>query len=117
MTARKNLETGRALRETRLARKMTVAKLSRLSGVSRRHIAVAEDGGNISLEILRRLMETLQLDTVPLGPLGVTAMVSAVDAALVLDALAEIDRAMGELRDRVALLRGVVERAPRAAKG
>jgi transcriptional regulator with XRE-family HTH domain len=50
---------GLALRDKRLGCNLSIAKVAKLSGVSRRHVATAENGGNISVAVLRKLMRCL----------------------------------------------------------
>jgi transcriptional regulator with XRE-family HTH domain len=61
---------GPALREARLKKGWSQARLARESGVSRNHIAAIEKGANTSLETVRKLAALLDLREVPYGEEG-----------------------------------------------
>jgi predicted transcriptional regulator len=52
---------GVQLQEARIRRALSINRLAKLSGVSRRHITSAEKGLNISIDVLKRLMRALGL--------------------------------------------------------
>lgn len=62
---------GETIREARIKKGLTQARLAKLAGVSRRHLAALEKGANISINILRRVAEVLELEQVPLGSVAV----------------------------------------------
>lgn len=62
---------GETIREARIKKGLTQARLAKLAGVSRRHLAALEKGANISINILRRVAEVLELEQVPLGNVAV----------------------------------------------
>ena len=57
---------GDCLREHRIAANLTQARVAKVAGVSRRHLAALEKGANVSISILMRVSEVLG---VPLGEL------------------------------------------------
>lgn len=65
------LMLGDTIREARIRKGLTQARLAKLAGVSRRHLAALEKGANISINILRRVAEVLELEQVPLGTVAV----------------------------------------------
>jgi len=60
------------LKARRLLLGLSVKKLSKLSGVSRRWITCAEEGSNITVEVLRKLMQTMDMTVITICP-GITA--------------------------------------------
>ena len=64
---------GETLRATRLERGLTQARLAKLAGVSRRHLAALEKGANVSVNVLRKVAAVLQLAEIKLGELTVRA--------------------------------------------
>src|SRR5258708_37886914 len=73
---------GEALRKTRLARRMTQARVARAAKISRRHLALAATGGNITLTVLKKLMGSLQLTEIDLGRVSVTATQQGINPAV-----------------------------------
>ncbi|MEA2166448.1 MAG: repressor LexA [Thermoanaerobaculia bacterium] len=62
---------GETVRATRLERGLTQARLAKLAGVSRRHLAALEKGANVSVLVLRKVASVLQLAEITLGELTV----------------------------------------------
>src|SRR5213076_780012 len=60
---------GDVVRETRIKKGLTQAKLARLAGVSRRHLAALEKGANVSVLVLKKVASVLDLTEINLGPL------------------------------------------------
>lgn len=58
---------GDIVRETRIKRGLTQAKLARLAGVSRRHLAALEKGANVSVLVLTKVASVLDLQEIELG--------------------------------------------------
>jgi len=58
---------GDTVREARIRKGLTQAKLAQLAGVSRRHLAALEKGANVSINILQRVALVLDLTEIPLG--------------------------------------------------
>jgi transcriptional regulator with XRE-family HTH domain len=62
---------GETVRATRLERGLTQARLAKLAGVSRRHLAALEKGANVSVAVLRKVASVLELSEITLGELTV----------------------------------------------
>jgi transcriptional regulator with XRE-family HTH domain len=62
---------GETVRATRLERGLTQARLAKLAGVSRRHLAALEKGANVSVAVLRKVASVLELSEISLGELTV----------------------------------------------
>lgn len=85
---------GAQLQESRVARGLSIKKLSRQSGVSRRHITSAERGLNISIDVLRKLMRALGMTRIDIGG-GISAEAeSAVTTADIRDVLLDLQRSV-----------------------
>ncbi|HVR39823.1 MAG TPA: helix-turn-helix domain-containing protein [Thermoanaerobaculia bacterium] len=64
---------GQTVREQRLKKGLTQARLARLAGVSRRHLAALEKGANVSVLVLRKVASVLDLTEIVLGDLSLRA--------------------------------------------
>ena len=64
---------GDTVREARIRKGLTQAKLAKLAGVSRRHLAALEKGANVSVNILQRVAAVLDLTEIHLGDLSLHA--------------------------------------------
>jgi transcriptional regulator with XRE-family HTH domain len=62
---------GETVRSTRIKRGFTQARLARLAGVSRRHLAALEKGANVSINVLQKVASVLDLSEINLGELTV----------------------------------------------
>ena len=62
---------GDTVREQRIRKGLTQARLARLAGVSRRHLAALEKGANVSVNVLRKVALVLELKEISLGTLTV----------------------------------------------
>jgi transcriptional regulator with XRE-family HTH domain len=62
---------GQQVRETRIKKNLTQAKLARLAGVSRRHLAALEKGANVSVLVLKKVAGVLDLKEIQLGALSI----------------------------------------------
>ncbi|MEA2163805.1 MAG: hypothetical protein QOK37_1932 [Thermoanaerobaculia bacterium] len=72
---------------------LSVKKLSKFSGVSRRWIVCAEESRNISIEILKKLMQAMQMTGVVIAPgMTVGASPTAPDTASLAAAVEDIGR-------------------------
>jgi len=60
---------GETVRNSRTKKGLTQAKLARLAGVSRRHLAALEKGANVSVLALKKVASVLDLTEIDLGPL------------------------------------------------
>ena len=64
---------GETVREARIRKNLTQARLAKLAGVSRRHLAALEKGANVSVNILQRVAAVLELSEIHLGDLSLRA--------------------------------------------
>jgi transcriptional regulator with XRE-family HTH domain len=64
---------GDTVREARIRKGLTQARLAKLAGVSRRHLAALEKGANVSVNILQRVALVLDLTEIHLGDLSLRA--------------------------------------------
>jgi transcriptional regulator with XRE-family HTH domain len=83
---------GDVVRETRIKKGLTQAKLARLAGVSRRHLAALEKGANVSVLVLKKVASVLDLTHIELGGLELRAdapVSNGVNVAIVADAIRE----------------------------
>ena len=118
---------GDVVRETRIKKGLTQAKLARLAGVSRRHLAALEKGANVSVLVLRKVASVLDLTHIQLGGLELRAgepVTNGVNVAIVADAIREarsearrteavLARAEGLLGNGDHEKKNVVSRSPR----
>lgn len=103
---------GAAVRELRLKQGFTQARLARVAGVSRRHLAALENGANVSVLVVVKIARVLGIGQLPLGDLTLTREpTTEVAVPDVVDLLDQIDRLTAEARRR--LVRGPRKR-PRA---
>ena len=61
---------GDTVREARIRKNLTQARLAKLAGVSRRHLAALEKGANVSVSILQRVAQVLELKEIQIGDLA-----------------------------------------------
>lgn len=98
------------LKGTRKLRQMSIAKLSKISKVSRRHIHVAEMGGNITLSVLKRLMRGLQMSHISLGDLmSATGSIDGIRPEVIAVIADEMDAGLRLLTHAAASLRAYAE--------
>jgi transcriptional regulator with XRE-family HTH domain len=102
---------GDTVRESRIRKGLTQAKLATLAGVSRRHLAALEKGANVSISILQRVAAVLDLTEINLGALSLHASErerSTVNMPLLTDTIrearAEAERAQAILARAEGLL-------------
>ncbi|HYI12486.1 MAG TPA: helix-turn-helix domain-containing protein [Thermoanaerobaculia bacterium] len=58
---------GETIKEARIRKNLTQARLAKLAGVSRRHLAALEKGANVSINILQRVAQVLDLTAISFG--------------------------------------------------
>ena len=58
---------GETVRESRIRKGLTQARLARMAGVSRRHLAALEKGANVSILVLKKVAAVLDLTEIQLG--------------------------------------------------
>lgn len=114
----KYLMLGDIIREARIRKGLTQARLAKMAGVSRRHLAALEKGANVSVSILQRVAAVLELEEIQLGHLSLRAAEKpAVNVPLLTDTIREMradaERANAKLA-RVEGLLGAAASAPRA---
>jgi transcriptional regulator with XRE-family HTH domain len=82
---------GDTVREARIRKNLTQARLAKLAGVSRRHLAALEKGANVSINILQRVAQVLDLAEIQLGDLSLKSKDGDrnINYALVTDAIRE----------------------------
>ena len=82
---------GETVREARIRKGLTQARLARMAGVSRRHLAALEKGANVSISVLKKVAAVLELTEIQLGG-GLSVRAggdAAVNVPLVTDTLRE----------------------------
>ena len=106
---------GETVREARIRKNLTQARLAKLAGVSRRHLAALEKGANVSVSILQRVANVLDLTEIHLGDLSLRSSDNErnINYPLVTDAIrearAEAERAQAILARAENLLGGASE--------
>lgn len=82
---------GETVREARIRKNLTQARLAKLAGVSRRHLAALEKGANVSVNILQRVAQVLDLTEIHLGDLSLRSNEAErnINYPLVTDAIRE----------------------------
>jgi transcriptional regulator with XRE-family HTH domain len=97
-------EVGDQLREAAVKLNLSQTQVAKLTGLSRRHVALAFRGANISLTVLKKLAKVLKLSAVRLEGLDVKAGESATDPTMVQHAAREIAAANAQITSAIALL-------------
>jgi len=103
---------GETVREARIRKNLTQAKLAKLAGVSRRHLAALEKGANVSVSILQRVAAVLELAEIQIGDLSLRSNESdrGINMPLLTDTIrearAEAERAQAILARAENLLGG-----------
>jgi transcriptional regulator with XRE-family HTH domain len=103
---------GAQLQAARLAKGISVVKLAKTSGVSRRHIGMAESGANITLRVLQDLLAALGLTEVSLGNVSVSTTGDSLNRVTVLVIAEEMSAAIRHLNAAVDSLRAYAEGHP-----
>ncbi|HYC89856.1 MAG TPA: helix-turn-helix domain-containing protein [Thermoanaerobaculia bacterium] len=81
---------GETVREARIRKNLTQARLAKLAGVSRRHLAALEKGANVSVSILQRVAAVLELAEIQIGDLSLRQTDDrGVNVALLTDTIRE----------------------------
>lgn len=107
---------GDYIRLRRQQRNLTQERLAKLAGVSRRQLSLLEDGRNVSVLFLLKIVEALDLTEVPVGSLRVRTapadLAGLVEAAGLLERLQRSMSGMEEdLSRAVSVVRGAMEQA------
>lgn len=82
---------GDTVREARIRKGLTQARLAKLAEVSRRHLAALEKGANVSVNILQRVAAVLELTEIQIGDLSLRSSDKerSVNVALLTDTIRE----------------------------
>ena len=83
---------GQSVRDARLKKGFTQARLAKMAGVSRRHLAALEKGANVSVSILQRVANVLELTEIQLGDISLKRSekdCSALNVPLLTDTIRE----------------------------
>ena len=96
---------GEQLRNAAAKLGLSQNQVSKLSGVSRKHVGVAFSGGNISLGILEKLLPVLKIEALAFGDVSLIFEQPVVDRRLVTHATKLLERAAQAVDDARALLR------------
>ena len=72
---------GETVRSARVKKGFTQAKLARLAGVSRRHLAALEKCANVSVAVVKKVASVLDLTEINLGPLLLHGVLQTIDIA------------------------------------
>lgn len=98
--------TGAALRQARTDRGITVKRLAKMSDVSRRHLAILEKGGNVSLLVLVKVAAALQMSEVPItDDLRVITGATGAGSALLIECADEIEAGIATFQKIAGALR------------
>ena len=104
---------GDTIREARIKKGLTQAKLARLAGVSRRHLAALEKGANVSILVLNKVATVLELHEIQVGSVSLKspeADRAGVNVPLLTDTIrearVEAERAQATLARAEGLLGG-----------
>ena len=101
---------GQSVREARLKKGLTQARLAKMAGVSRRHLAALEKGANVSIGILQRVAAVLELKEIPIGEISLRRNESehALNVPLLMDTIrqarAETERSQAILAQAEGIL-------------
>src|SRR5437763_1075868 len=102
---------GETVRSARIKKGLTQAKLARLAGVSRRHLAALEKGANVSVLVLKKVASVLDLTHIQLGGLDLRATETrknGVGVAVLADAIREARTAVRRSRAVIARAQGLI---------
>src|ERR1043166_2555077 len=112
---------GDIVKEARIKQGLTQARLAKLAGMSRRHLAAFEKGANVSVNVLRRIAAVLGLQELQLGELSLLtaneeASPKAANIARLADAIrearADAERAQAILGRAEDIIQGKPGRQP-----
>lgn len=95
---------GAQLREAYDKMGLTITQLERLSGVSRKYIALAFEGANITLTILEKLSRALGVSAIKLGGIDIDAGKPALNDTDLALATTMVERGLNEAMDGLAIL-------------
>lgn len=108
--ARPLVQLGAYVEKVRRARNVSIARLSKVTGVSRRHLSALEEGHNVSVDVLQRLMAALHVTELPLGDMAtLTTDSEGVNLDLVLSVANDIEQGAQLILNAVSTLRAFAE--------
>lgn len=100
---------GETIREARIRKGLTQARLAKMAGVSRRHLAALEKGANVSVSILQRVAAVLELEEIQLGQLSLRAGEKpALNVPLLTDTIREIRADAERANAKLARVEGIL---------
>jgi transcriptional regulator with XRE-family HTH domain len=102
---------GQQVRETRIRKNLTQAKLARLAGVSRRHLAALEKGANVSVLVLKKVAGVLDLREIQLGTLSIhpgSPDETTINLPLLTDSIREARAEATRLADLLTTAEGIL---------
>ena len=106
---------GETIREARLEKGLTQARLAKMAGVSRRHLAALEKGANVSVGILQRVAAVLDLEEIQLGSLSLRATEKRpLNVPLLTDTIREIRADAERANAKLARVEGILGNATTA---
>ncbi len=109
------------MRLKRKQRGLTQEKLAKMAKVSRRQLALMEDGHNVSILFLTKIADALEISEIPVGrlrlftaPPELAPLVRAADAVMTLKQAGETWRgAVATIEDSAASLGAMIAKIPR----
>ena len=111
----KCLMLGDTIREARIDKGLTQARLAKMAGVSRRHLAALEKGANVSVNILQRVAAVLDLAEIQLGSLSLRAPEKrSLNVPLLTDTIREIRADAERANAKLARVEGILGSATTA---
>ena len=96
---------GAQLREAYDRMGLTITQLEKLSGVSRKYIALAFEGANITLTILEKLSRALGISAIKLAGIDIDAGKPALNDTDLALATTMVERGLNEAMDGLSILR------------
>src|SRR4051812_22715079 len=102
---------GQQVRESRIRKNLTQARLARLAGVSRRHLAALEKGANVSVLVLKKVAGVLDLKEIQLGALTIIpgdGDESSINLPLLTDSLREARSEAQRLGELLSTAEGIL---------
>lgn len=109
---------GDTVRSSRIKKGLTQAKLARLAGVSRRHLAALEKGANVSVLVLKKVASVLDLTEINLGSILLHASqdpTTQVNMLLLAETIREAHADAARAQSLLAEAEGMVEEGKRRA--
>lgn len=100
---------GPTIRKAREAKGWSQARLAQVAGVSRKHISAMESGANVTIEVLRKVAEALDINSVQLPRLSMRFdAIREPDFVAAANALRRVDDILDQLNDVIAEAQGYI---------